>query len=48
MPTIDLVNVTKRWGDFYAVDNLNLHIDDYSFITFRMWKNYYAKNDCWS
>ena len=25
MPTIDLVNVTKRWGDFYAVDNLNLH-----------------------
>ena len=33
MPTIDLVNVTKRWGDFYAVDNLNLHIDDYSFIT---------------
>ena len=33
MPTIDLINVTKRWGDFYAVDNLNLHIDDYSFIT---------------
>lgn len=33
MPAIDLINVTKRWGDFYAVDNLNLHIDDYSFIT---------------
>ena len=33
MPKIDLINITKRWGDFYAVDNLNLHIDDRSFIT---------------
>lgn len=33
MPQIDLINVTKRWGDFYAVDNLNLHMDDCSFIT---------------
>ena len=34
MPKIVLENVTKKWGDFYAVDNLNLVIDDRSFITF--------------
>ena len=33
MPEIILTNVTKRYGDFYAVDNLNLKIDDRSFIT---------------
>ena len=33
MPEIILNNVTKRYGDFYAVDNLNLKIDDRSFIT---------------
>ena len=33
MPKIVLQNVTKKWGDFYAVDNLNLVIDDRSFIT---------------
>ena len=33
MPKIELINVVKRWGDFYAVDNLNLVIDDRSFIT---------------
>ena len=33
MPKIVLENVTKKWGDFYAVDNLNLVIDDRSFIT---------------
>ena len=33
MPEIILTNVTKRYGDFYAVDNLNLTIDDRSFIT---------------
>lgn len=33
MPRIELINVTKRYGDFYAVDNLNLVIDDRSFIT---------------
>ncbi len=33
MPKIVLTNVTKRWGDFYAVDNLNLVIDDCSFVT---------------
>ena len=33
MPEIILKNVTKRYGDFYAVDNLNLKIDDRSFIT---------------
>lgn len=33
MPEIKLTNVTKRWGKFYAVDNLNLEIEDNSFIT---------------
>lgn len=33
MPEIKLTNVTKRWGKFYAVDHLNLEIEDNSFIT---------------
>lgn len=33
MPEIKLTNVTKRWGKFYAVDNLNLEIENNSFIT---------------
>ena len=33
MPAIKLTNVTKRWGKFYAVDNLNLEMEDNSFIT---------------
>ena len=33
MPEIKLTNVTKRWGKFYAVDHLDLEIEDNSFIT---------------
>ena len=33
MSKIILKNITKRWGKFYAVDNLNFEIDDNSFIT---------------
>lgn len=33
MPEIILKNITKRWNGFYAVDNLNLVIEDNSFIT---------------
>lgn len=33
MPEIVLTNVTKRWDKFYAVDNLDLVIDDNSFVT---------------
>lgn len=33
MPEIKLENITKQWGRFYAVDNLNLDIPDNSFIT---------------
>lgn len=33
MPEIILKNLTKRWNGFYAVDNLNLVIEDNSFIT---------------
>lgn len=33
MPKIVLENVTKRWGKFYAVDNLSLTIDDNAFVT---------------
>lgn len=33
MPEIKLTNVTKRWGKFYAVDDLTMNIEDNSFIT---------------
>ena len=33
MSKIILENVTKRWGDFYSIDHLNLVIDDNSFVT---------------
>jgi len=33
MPKIVLKNITKRWGNFVAIDNLNLTIDDRSFVT---------------
>ena len=32
MPKITLENVSKRWGNFYGVDNLNLEIEDNSFV----------------
>ncbi len=33
MPEIVLKNITKRWDKFYAVDDLNLVIDDNAFVT---------------
>ncbi|MDO5299370.1 MAG: ABC transporter ATP-binding protein [Clostridia bacterium] len=33
MSRIELINVTKRWGQFYAVDNLNMTIEDNAFVT---------------
>lgn len=33
MPEIVLSNITKRWDKFYAVDNLNLTIEDNAFVT---------------
>lgn len=33
MPEIKLTNVTKRWGKFFAVDHLDLDIEDNAFIT---------------
>ena len=33
MPEIRLENVTKRWGKFYGVDELNLVIEDNAFVT---------------
>ena len=33
MPEIVLSHVTKRWDKFYAVDDLNLVIDDNAFVT---------------
>ena len=33
MPEIKLEHVTKRWKNFYAVDDLNLVIDDNAFVT---------------
>lgn len=33
MPTIKLEHITKRWGKFYAVDDLDLTIEDNAFVT---------------
>ena len=33
MPKIVLENITKRWKQFYAVENLNLVIEDNAFVT---------------
>ena len=33
MAKIELSNVTKRWGGYYAVDHLNLVIEDNAFVT---------------
>ena len=33
MPAIKLTNITKRWKNFFGVDNVNLEIEDNSFIT---------------
>ncbi|MBQ5952212.1 MAG: ABC transporter ATP-binding protein [Lachnospiraceae bacterium] len=33
MPEITLRNITKRWGNFFGVDNVSLDIPDNSFIT---------------
>ena len=33
MPKITLTNVVKRWGNFYGVENLDLDIEDNSFVT---------------
>jgi len=33
MPEIKLEHVTKRWGKFYGVDDLNLTIQDNAFVT---------------
>ena len=33
MPKIVLTHVTKRWDKFYAVDDLNLVIEDNAFVT---------------
>lgn len=33
MPAIKLTNVSKRWGNFYGADHLNLDIPDNAFVT---------------
>lgn len=33
MPKIELINITKRWGDFYGVKNLNMVIEDRDFVS---------------
>jgi len=33
MPRIELINVSKRWGNFIGVDHLNMVIEDREFIT---------------
>ena len=33
MPKITLEHVTKRWGNFYSVEDLSLVIEDNAFVT---------------
>ena len=33
MPRIELSHISKRWDKFYAVDDLNLVIEDNAFVT---------------
>ena len=33
MPRIELSGITKRWDKVYAVDNLNLVVEDNAFVT---------------
>jgi len=33
MPKIELIHVTKRWGDFFGADDLNMTIEDRGFVT---------------
>ena len=33
MPEIRLEHVTKRWGKFYAVEDLSMVIEDNAFVT---------------
>ncbi len=33
MPRIELINITKRWGDFFGVKNLNMVIEDRDFVS---------------
>ena len=33
MPKIILTNVTKRWGNFFGVDNISMELEDNGFIT---------------
>ena len=33
MPRIELINVSKRWGNFVGVDHLNMVIEDNELIT---------------
>lgn len=33
MPKIELINITKKWGNFYGVKNLNMVIEDRDFVS---------------
>ena len=33
MPRIELINITKKWGNFYGVKNLNMVIEDRDFVS---------------
>ena len=49
MPEIRLEHVTKRWGKFYAVDDLSMVIQDNAFVTLlgslRLRQNHYPADD---
>ena len=51
MAVVKLENVSKSWGDFKAVDDFNLTIEDEEFLVLlgpSTWKNNNYENDCCS
>ena len=47
MPKIVLTDITKRWDNFYAVDHLDLTIEDQAFVTLlgRLRQDHHAAHD---
>ena len=37
MATLELVNVVKKFGDFTAVDDFNLRVEEGEFVTLSDW-----------
>ena len=50
MAKVELKNLTKKYGEVVAVQNMNLTIPHNEFLVLvgpSGWEVYYVKNDCW-